>query len=81
MSLGRLALFAPAGTTNYGSRLASRLNMGITWPTVLVARGVMGLVSLVAFKIVDLTIGLRVTEEQEREGLDTVSHGERAYNG
>ncbi len=40
-----------------------------------------GVVSLVAFKVVDLTIGLRVTEEQEREGLDTVSHGERAYNG
>jgi len=40
-----------------------------------------GLVSLVAFKLIDLTIGLRVTEEQEREGLDTVSHGERAYNG
>ena len=40
-----------------------------------------GVVSLVAFKLVDLTIGLRVNEEQEREGLDTVSHGERAYNG
>jgi len=40
-----------------------------------------GLVSLIAFKVVDLTIGLRVNEEQEREGLDTVSHGERAYNG
>jgi Amt family ammonium transporter len=40
-----------------------------------------GIVSLVAFKVIDLTIGLRVTEEQEREGLDTVSHGERAYNG
>jgi Amt family ammonium transporter len=40
-----------------------------------------GIVSLIAYKIVDLTIGLRVTEEQEREGLDTVSHGERAYNG
>jgi Amt family ammonium transporter len=40
-----------------------------------------GIVSLVAYKLVDLTIGLRVTEEQEREGLDTVSHGERAYNG
>jgi Amt family ammonium transporter len=39
-----------------------------------------GIVSLIAYKIVDLTIGLRVTEEQEREGLDTVSHGERAYN-
>ena len=40
-----------------------------------------GLVSLIAYKLVDMTIGLRVTEEQEREGLDTVSHGERAYNG
>ena len=40
-----------------------------------------GVVSLVAFKLVDMTIGLRVTEEQEREGLDTASHGERAYNG
>jgi ammonium transporter, Amt family len=40
-----------------------------------------GIVSLVAYKLVDLTIGLRVNEEQEREGLDTVSHGERAYNG
>jgi Amt family ammonium transporter len=40
-----------------------------------------GIVALVAFKLIDLTIGLRVTEEQEREGLDTVSHGERAYNG
>jgi ammonium transporter, Amt family len=39
-----------------------------------------GIVSLIAFKLVDITIGLRVNEEQEREGLDTVSHGERAYN-
>jgi Amt family ammonium transporter len=39
-----------------------------------------GVVAFVAFKIVDLVIGLRVTEEQEREGLDTVAHGERAYN-
>ncbi|HEX9207317.1 MAG TPA: ammonium transporter [Steroidobacteraceae bacterium] len=39
-----------------------------------------GVVAAVAFKLVDLVIGLRVTEESEREGLDTVSHGERAYN-
>ncbi|MDP1940042.1 MAG: hypothetical protein Q8K54_05225, partial [Gallionella sp.] len=32
------------------------------------------------FKLVDLTIGLRVSEEAEREGLDTSTHGERAYN-
>jgi ammonium transporter, Amt family len=39
-----------------------------------------GVVSVIAYKIVDLTIGLRVPEEDEREGLDTTSHGERAYN-
>ena len=37
-------------------------------------------VSVVAFKIVDLVIGLRVTEEEEREGLDISSHGETAYH-
>ncbi len=39
-----------------------------------------GVVAAVSFKIVDLVVGLRVAEDQEREGLDTVSHGERAYN-
>jgi Amt family ammonium transporter len=39
-----------------------------------------GVVAAVSFKLVDIVIGLRVTEEQEREGLDTASHGERAYN-
>ena len=38
-----------------------------------------GVVAFVAFKLVDLTIGLRVTEEEEREGLDVSSHGEGAY--
>jgi Amt family ammonium transporter len=37
-------------------------------------------VSFIAYKIVDLVIGLRVPEEQEREGLDTTSHGESAYH-
>ena len=36
-------------------------------------------VAFIAFKLVDLTIGLRVTEEEEREGLDTTAHGEAAY--
>ncbi|NWG86129.1 MAG: ammonium transporter [Hydrogenophilaceae bacterium] len=39
-----------------------------------------GVVSFVLFKLIDLTMGLRVTEEEEREGLDTATHGERAYN-
>jgi Amt family ammonium transporter len=46
---------------------------------VLTTIVVSGVVSLIAFKLVDLTIGLRVTEEAEREGLDTTSHGEAAY--
>jgi Amt family ammonium transporter len=37
-------------------------------------------VSLIAYKLVDIVIGLRVTEEEEREGLDITSHGESAYN-
>lgn len=39
-----------------------------------------GVVAFICFKLVDLTIGLRVKEEDEREGLDTATHGERAYN-
>ena len=38
-----------------------------------------GVASYACFKVVDLIIGLRVPEEQEREGLDITSHGETAY--
>jgi Amt family ammonium transporter len=37
-------------------------------------------VAFVAYKVVDLVIGLRVPEEEEREGLDITSHGESAYH-
>ncbi len=39
-----------------------------------------GIGSLILFKIVDVLLGLRVAEEAEREGLDLISHGERAYH-
>ena len=39
-----------------------------------------GVVSVIAFKIADMVIGLRVSEEDEREGLDITSHGETAYS-
>jgi Amt family ammonium transporter len=39
------------------------------------------LVSLVSFGIVKLAMGLRVSEEEEREGLDITTHGERAWEG
>jgi len=39
-----------------------------------------GVVSFVAYKIVDMVVGLRVPEDEEREGLDITSHGESAYH-
>jgi Amt family ammonium transporter len=38
-----------------------------------------GIVTLILLKLVDLIVGLRVTEEEETEGLDTALHGERGY--
>ncbi|MCV2358157.1 ammonium transporter [Paucibacter sp. TC2R-5] len=50
---------------------AKAVGLTVIWSTV---------VSLAAYKLVDLVIGLRVTEEEEREGLDISSHGETAYH-
>ena len=50
---------------------AKAVGLTVVWSAV---------VSIVAFKIVDIVIGLRVTEEEEREGLDITSHGETAYH-
>jgi Amt family ammonium transporter len=64
---------ASTGFTSIGEQLwiqAKAVGLTIVWSAVVAA---------VAYKIVDLTIGLRVTEEEEREGLDTSSHGEAAY--
>ena len=37
-------------------------------------------VAFIAYKIADIVVGLRVPEEEEREGLDLTSHGESAYH-
>ncbi|MGY3942204.1 ammonium transporter [Aeromonas tecta] len=47
---------------------------------VLVTVAWTALVSAVAYKAVDLLVGLRVKEDAEREGLDVTSHGEKAYS-
>jgi Amt family ammonium transporter len=52
----------------------------IQFQGVLTTIVVSGVVSLIAYKLVDIVIGLRVTEEEEREGLDISSHGESAYH-
>lgn len=61
-------------TTEIGAQVwiqAQAVGVAILWS---------GVVAFVCYKLVDITIGLRVPEEEEREGLDTTQHGERAYN-
>jgi Amt family ammonium transporter len=61
------------GYTSYGEQLfiqAKAVGLTVIWSAV---------VAYICYKIVDMTVGLRVTEEQEREGLDVSSHGESAY--
>ncbi|WP_286851973.1 ammonium transporter, partial [Hydrogenophaga sp. 70-12] len=48
--------------------------------SVLVTVAWSGVVAFIAYKIADLTMGLRPSEEAEREGLDITSHGETAYH-
>ena len=64
---------AKTGFTSIGEQLwvqAKAVGLTIIWS---------GVVAFIAYKLVDWTIGLRVTEEDEREGLDTSAHGEAAY--
>jgi Amt family ammonium transporter len=50
---------------------AKAVGISVVWTTVS---------AFIAFKIADLLVGLRVTEDEEREGLDITSHGESAYH-
>jgi Amt family ammonium transporter len=50
---------------------AKAVGLTVVWTAV---------VAFIAFKIADLVVGLRVPEEEEREGLDITAHGESAYN-
>jgi Amt family ammonium transporter len=58
---------------DFGAQMVSQ---GWAVVTALVWSGV---VTFVALKIVDMVVGIRVSEDEEREGLDTTYHGESAY--
>ncbi|MBP6897655.1 MAG: ammonium transporter [Pseudacidovorax sp.] len=65
---------ATVGSNGIGAQVWIQLKgvlLTIVWSAV---------VSFIAYKIADLTVGLRVSEEEEREGLDITAHGETAYN-
>ena len=63
-----------AAYSGYGSQL------WVQFLAVCITLAWSGIGSAILYKIVDLIVGLRVTVEKEREGLDLVDHGERAYN-
>jgi Amt family ammonium transporter len=80
------ALGGPGIVTDWVTAATGTNPDGILAQFIIQAKGVgmtiiwSGVVSFIAYKIVDMTIGLRVTEEEEREGLDISSHGETAYS-
>ena len=56
-----------------GQFINQAMAVGLTWVLA-------GVATFIILKIVDATIGLRVTEEDETQGLDVTQHGEEAYN-
>ncbi|MDA8129196.1 MAG: ammonium transporter [Betaproteobacteria bacterium] len=77
-SLGGTGIADYVNNTVVNTEIASQV--WIQAQAVLTALVWSGVVAFICYKLVDLTIGLRVPEEQEREGLDTTQHGERAYS-
>jgi Amt family ammonium transporter len=78
-SLGTGILVSPAlgGVGVDGYTMGGQL--WVQFVAVLIAVVWCGVVSFVLYKLVDMLVGLRVTPETEREGLDLAEHGERAY--
>jgi Amt family ammonium transporter len=68
---GKLVAAADYSIVSQFITQAKAVGVTVVWTAV---------VAFVAYKIVDAVIGLRVPEEEEREGLDITSHGESAYN-
>jgi Amt family ammonium transporter len=67
-----------------GAGLAEGVSMGSQVVSQFIGAGATivycGVVSFILLKIIDAVIGLRVTDEQEQEGLDLVLHDEKGYN-
>jgi len=80
-AIGTGVLMAPQfGGVGYAEGVT--LSQQVTTQAIAVGITVVwtGVISYILLKIVDVVIGLRSTEESEREGLDTTEHGERAYH-
>ncbi|TCV94417.1 ammonium transporter [Biostraticola tofi] len=71
---------ASLGGTGYAEGVTMGHQVGVQLLSIVVCLVWSGVVAFIGFKIADMVVGLRVSEEQEREGLDVNSHGENAYN-
>lgn len=71
---------ASLGGTGYAEGVTMAHQVWVQLFSVIVCLVWSGVVAFVAFKVADMIVGLRVPEDQEREGLDVNSHGESAYN-
>ncbi|WP_168709747.1 ammonium transporter AmtB [Brenneria roseae] len=71
---------ASLGGTGYEEGVTMAHQVWVQLFSVIVCFVWSGVAAFIAFKVADMIVGLRVPEEQEREGLDVNSHGENAYN-
>ncbi|MFC3394807.1 ammonium transporter AmtB [Brenneria rubrifaciens] len=71
---------ASLGGTGYAEGVTMAHQVWVQLFSVIVTFVWSGVAAFIAFKVADMVVGLRVPEEQEREGLDVNSHGENAYN-
>ena len=70
-ALGADGLFFGGGSSLLGKQFVA-VGATLAWS---------GVISFVLAKVIDATIGLRVTPDQEEEGLDLTQHSETAYSG
>lgn len=68
------------GGLGYADEIGMTTQVGIQLMSVITCVIWTSVIAFVAYKIADICVGLRVSEEHEREGLDINSHGESAFN-
>lgn len=70
---------APLGGVGYAAGMDMARQVGVQALGVVAVAGWCMALTWLLLKVIDATVGLRVTEDQEREGLDLALHGERGY--
>lgn len=71
---------ASLGGIGYAEGMTLARQVGVQALGVVAAATWCAVGTYVILKLIDVTVGLRVSEEQEREGLDLAQHGERSYS-